>query len=221
MNVKSFPYRLYLVISEEACPHYDFIKVAEEAIKGGVDIIQLREKKDATSQFLKKAVELKKVLDRYQVPLIINDNLEVAIKSGAAGIHVGNTDLPPTEIRKQWPQCEILGYSIEYLEQLYNEQTYSSDYLGISPVYNTDTKTDTVTTWGIDGVQSIRSKTEKPLVAIGNMKASNAKKIVEAGADCIAVVSAICSNSNPLKAAQLLKQEIDQGINNRAAAHKI
>lgn len=220
MKVKSFPYRLYLVISEEACTKHNFLKVAEEALKGGVDLIQLREKKDSTSQFLNKAVELKKVLDRYQVPLIINDNLEIAIKSGAAGIHVGNTDLPPTEIKKQWPQCEILGYSVEYLEQLYNEQTYTSDYLGISPVYNTDTKTDTITTWGINGVQEIRSKTKKPLVAIGNMKASNAQKIIETGADCIAVVSAICSASNPFKAAQLLKQEIDQGIKNRAAALK-
>ena len=220
MTAMPFPYRLYLVISEEACTNHNFLKVAEEAVKGGVDLVQLREKKDSTPQFLNKAIELKKVLDRYHVPLIINDNLEVAIKSGAAGIHVGNTDIPPTDVKKQWPDCKILGYSIEYLEQLYNEQTYTADYLGISPVYDTHTKTDTVTTWGISGVQEIRSKTEKPLVAIGNMKTENAKKIIEAGADCIAVVSAICAAQNPLKTAQLIKQEIDQGIKNRTAALK-
>lgn len=220
MNENLFPYKLYLVISEESCTNKNFLKVAEEAVKGGVDLVQLREKNDSTSQFLNKAVELKKVLDRYQVPLIINDNLEVAIKSGAAGIHVGNTDLPPTEIRKQWPQCKILGYSIEFLEQLYNEQTYTSDYLGISPVYNTDTKTDTITTWGLDGVQKIRANSEKPLVAIGNMKTTNAKNVIEAGADCIAVVSAICEATDPFQVSQLLKSEINNGIKTRAAALK-
>ena len=213
---KPFPYQLYLVISEEACLGRNFLEVAEAAVQGGVDLVQLREKNDTPQEFLNKAFELKELLDRYEVPLIINDNLEIATQCKAAGIHVGNSDMLPTTIRKSWESCTILGYSIEYLEQLYNEQTYTSDYLGISPVFSTSTKTDTVTTWGFDGVQKIRSITQKPLVAIGNMNASNARQVVEAGADCIAVVSAICAAPKPKNAAQLLRKEIQKGLKNRA-----
>lgn len=211
----AFPYRLYLVISEEACQGRNFLEVAEAAVQGGVDLIQLREKNDTTEAFLKKALQLKEVLQPYNVPLIINDNLEVAQKSAAAGIHVGNSDIAPTKIRTAWESCRILGYSIEYLEQLYNEQTYTSDYLGISPVFDTATKTDTVTTWGLDGIEKIRASTQKPLVAIGHIKASNIKKVIEAGADCIAVVSAICAAKNPKSAAKELRLEIEKGLKSR------
>ncbi|MFI8379398.1 thiamine phosphate synthase [Leeuwenhoekiella sp. NPDC079379] len=210
MNKNSFPYRLYLVLSEEACGGKDFLKVAEEAIKGGVDLIQLREKKATYVEFLDKALRLKEVTTKYDIPLIINDNLSVAQEAKAYGIHVGNNDINPTAIRKDWETCRLLGYSIEYLEQLYNEQTYTSDYLGISPVFKTPTKTDTVTAWGIEGIQQIRNATEKPLVAIGSIKASNTREIIEAGADCVAVVSAICGVNNPQKAASLFRKEIEK-----------
>ena len=210
MNINSFPYRLYLVLSEEACAGKDFLKVAEEAVKGGVDLIQLREKNTTHNRFIDKAIRLKEVLSKYDVPLIINDNLSVAQEAKAYGIHVGNNDINPTAIRKDWETCKLLGYSIEYLEQLYNEQTYTSDYLGISPVFKTPTKTDTVTAWGIEGIQQIRNATEKPLVAIGSIKASNTREIIEAGADCVAVVSAICGADNPQKAASLIRNEIEK-----------
>ena len=212
---KPFPYQLYLVISEEACLGRNFLEVAEAAVQGGVDLVQLREKNDTPEAFSNKAFELKELLDRYEVPLIINDNLEIATQCKAAGIHVGNSDMPPTKIRTAWESCQLLGYSIEYLEQLYNEQTYTSDYLGISPVFDTATKTDTVTTWGLDGIEKIRASTQKPLVAIGHMKASNVKKVIEAGADCIAVVSAICAAKNPKSAAKELRLEIEKGLKSR------
>tara|TARA_R110002020_G_scaffold227751_3_gene438417 strand:+ start:23 stop:682 length:660 start_codon:yes stop_codon:yes gene_type:complete len=218
MTNNPFPYRLYLVISEEACAGKNFLSVAEEAIKGGVDIIQLREKNASNEEFLDKALRLKEVISRYNVPLIINDNLFVAKQVEAFGIHVGNNDVNPTEIRKTWTACKSLGYSIEYLEQLYNEQTYTADYLGISPVFKTDTKTDTVTAWGLDGIRQIRSITQKPLVAIGNVSAINTRDIIEAGADCVAVVSAICAAENPQKAALVLRKEIEKA-SVRASSH--
>jgi thiamine-phosphate pyrophosphorylase len=102
----------------------------------------------------------------------------------------------------------MIGYSIEHLSQLDNEQTAVSDYLGISPVFKTDTKTDTVTEWGLEGISKIRQLTEKPLVAIGNIHLGNAKAVINAGADCLAVVSAICGAEDPQKAAYELKNEI-------------
>lgn len=206
----SFPYKLYLVISEEACLHDHFLQVAEQAVKGGVDLVQLREKKASPKEFQQKAFQLKEILDHYNVPLIINDNLEVAKQVDVFGIHVGASDLPPTEIRRNWDNLQCLGYSIEDFNQLDSLDTKTADYLGISPVFKTPTKTDTITEWGLPGVQKIRSVTKKPLVAIGNMNAENAGEVIRAGANCIAVVSAICAAQNPAKAAEQLRNEIEK-----------
>lgn len=204
-----FPYLLYLVISERDCNGSDFVEVAEQAIFGGVDIIQLREKNISTEAFLEKAKQLKKITDKYNIPLIINDNVGVAIQINTAGIHVGNSDMSPAAICKEWKdKNKLIGYSIEHLEQLDNQQTAMADYLGISPIFKTPTKTDTVTEWGLDGIETIRRLTQKPLVAIGNMHLNNAKAVLNAGADCIAVVSAICGAVNPQKAAYELKNEL-------------
>ncbi|WP_419213986.1 thiamine phosphate synthase [Maribacter sp. X9] len=204
----AFPYKLYLVISQADCKHEHFLDVAEQAILGGVDVIQLREKNDVMDTFVRKAFQLKEITDAYQIPLIINDNLEVAKKVDATGIHVGYKDVTPSEIRNQWRKTKYIGYSIEYLEQLNNPQVAVSDYLGISPVFRTPTKTDTVTEWGLDGIKTMRHLTDKPLVAIGNIHLHNVKSIINAGADCVAVVSAICSATEPRKAAYELKNEI-------------
>lgn len=204
----AFPYKLYLVISQADCKGRNFLEVAEQAILGGVDIIQLREKNDPINTFVHKAFQLKEITDKYQIPLIINDNLEVAKKVDATGIHVGTKDVAPTAIRKQWGTTKYIGYSIEHLDQLRSEQIPVSDYLGISPVFSTPTKTDTVTEWGLEGIKTIRRFTDKPLVAIGNLHRGNVKAVLAAGADCIALVSAICSATNPQKAACQLKNEI-------------
>lgn len=208
--MQPFPYRLYLVISEEACRGRDILWVAEEAIKGGADLVQLREKNKSTPAFTALAIRLKEMLDRYNVPLIINDNIEVALKSNANGIHVGNNDVPPSHIRQLWPDAGLLGYSIEYIEQLSNAEIQYTNHLGVSPVFNTPTKTDTVTEWGLTGIARIRSLTDKPLVAIGNINAANAFDVLRAGADCLAVVSAICAADDPQRAAAEIRTQIEQ-----------
>ncbi|GHA30542.1 thiamine-phosphate synthase [Salinimicrobium marinum] len=210
MVKKEFPYRLYLVISEEACVHHAYLKVVEQAVKGGVDLVQLREKNSCTEAFLQKAILIKNLLDQYHVPLIINDHLEVAQKVEAFGIHVGTSDIPPTQIRKNWKKVNCLGYSIEDLQQLNTQETHVADYLGISPIFNTPTKTDTIIEWGLIGIETIRATTDKPLVAIGQMNAGNAQEVIKAGANCIAVVSAICAAQNPAKAAEHLRNEIEK-----------
>lgn len=204
-----FPYRLYLVISENACLHLPWLQVAEEAIIGGVDMIQLREKNTSTADFLMKAQLLKTITDKYGIPLIINDNLDVAMAVDAFGIHVGNHDISPVRIRELWPACKSLGYSIEFFEQLSNAATAASDCLGISPIFSTATKQDTVTEWGLEGLSTIKSISNKPLIAIGNMHAGNVQAVMKSGADSIAVVSAICSSQQPRQAAEQLKSLIN------------
>ena len=208
----NFPYRLYLVISEDSCPEKNYIDVAEQAIEGGVDIIQLREKNIDSAQFLGKALRLQNMLSKRQIPLIINDNLDVAMQCSAFGIHVGNSDISPMQIRSIWKDCHSLGYSIEYLDQLENDNTKVSDCLGISPVFQTATKKNTVTEWGINGIKKLRELTDKPLIAIGNMNEMNAFDAIKAGADCIAVVSAICRADNPAKAAANIRNQIEKAI---------
>lgn len=203
-----FPYQLYLVIAEESCTKFNYLTVAEEAILGGVDIIQLREKHVDTATYYTKAVSLKAITDKYHIPLIINDNLAVAMQVDAFGVHVGQHDISPIAVRKRWHSCRGLGYSIECLSQLSKEETLAADYLGVSPVFNTKTKTDTVTEWGIKGISEIRSLTDKPLIAIGNMHLENVSDVIRAGADSIAVVSAICASDDPRKAANELKGRI-------------
>ncbi|MBW2962839.1 thiamine phosphate synthase [Mesonia aestuariivivens] len=206
----SFPYKLYLVISEESCINDHFLKVAEQAVKGGVDLVQLREKNASSAEFQHKAFQLKEILDRYNVPLIINDNLKVAQQIEAFGIHVGTSDTPPKQIRQNWKKVKCLGYSIEDKNQLNSSESLTSDYLAVSPVFKTSTKTDTIIEWGLAGIEEIRSITQKPLVAIGNMNAKNADDVIKAGANCIAVVSAICAAQNPRKAAEELRNKIEK-----------
>ena len=203
----NFPYPLYLVLSDAACTHHSYLKVAEQAIKGGVDIIQLREKTCCTEQFKTKALHLKEITVKYKIPLIINDQLDVARYIDADGIHVGNSDCPPSQIAQQWPD-KMIGYSIESLNQLKENEINFAHHLGISPVFSTETKKNTIIEWGISGVKQIRQLTDKPLIGIGNMKLSNITEVIRAGANSIAVVSAICSSKDPYKEALLLKTKI-------------
>lgn len=210
--MKSFPYRLYLVTNEPACLGRDLLEVVEAAVKGGVDLVQIREKHLTEKAFLQKTLQLKEMLDRYGVPLIVNDNLQVATQSKAAGIHVGNNDITPAAILEQWSDCGILGYSLEYAEHLQRQHAALADYLALSPVFSTPTKKDTVTEWGLEGISNIRALTAKPLVAIGSISEENAADIVKAGADCLAVVSAICSAPDPARAAEKIRNEIEKSL---------
>lgn len=201
----NFPFPLYLVISEEACIHQPWLQVAEEAIYGGVDIIQLREKDMSYDQFLDHAKQLKALCDKHAVPLIINDQVEIAKEVAAWGIHVGQSDTSPIEIREKLGDSIQIGWSLEVLDQLDDSQIQAVNHLGVSPIYQTKTKTNTITEWGLDGLQQIRQLTNLPLIAIGNMNMDTAAATYNAGADSIAVVSAICSSPNPRAAAESLK----------------
>ena len=207
MFKSKFPYRLYLVVSEADCK-LNFFHVVEEAIIGGVDMVQLREKHLNESAYIAKALQLKAITDRYNVPLIINDNLMVAKAVNAFGIHVGHNDPAPMVIQEAWAACRSIGYSIECLQQLQTQETATANWLAISPVFKTSTKKDTITEWGLDGIRAIRSLTDKPLIAIGGINEHKVGQVMNAGADCIAVVSAICASGNPRQAAENLKNEI-------------
>lgn len=212
MSAAPFPYRLYLVTDQAACLGRDLADVVEAAVQGGVDLVQIREKKLGDAAFLDKARRLKERLDKYQVPLIVNDNLPVAMACHAAGIHVGISDVSPLAVRAEWPACTLLGYSLEYEEQLDQQASTVSDYLALSPVFATPTKLDTTTVWALEGLRAMRPRTHKPLVAIGGINKENAYEVMRAGADCLAIVSAICSAPSPAHAAEAIRNEIEKSL---------
>ena len=201
-----FPFRLYLVVSELACKGKNILHVVESAVRGGVDLVQFRDNDMDVSDFTMTTIALQQMLQKYNVPLIVNDRWDIAKGLNAFGVHVGKNDNSPGLIKQAWPDCNCVGYSIEYEEQINCEEAKKADYLGICPVF---TKTGSLMEWGIEGLRWIRAQTNKPIAAIGNINMGNVKEVVKAGANCIAVMSSICCAKDPERAAALLRNEIE------------
>ncbi|KAF0812092.1 Thiamine-phosphate synthase [Andreprevotia sp. IGB-42] len=191
---------LYLVTDEAACLGRNLLDVVMQAVAGGVRCVQLREKHLPADAFIAKANALKALLAPLGVPLIINDRLDVALAVQADGLHIGQSDISVAEVRRAMPDA-IVGLSVETPEQLLLANRLDVDYLGISPIFATPTKPDTGAPWGLAGLAAVREITRLPLVGIGAIHAGNAASVLAAGADAIAVVSAICSAPSPRAAA--------------------
>jgi thiamine-phosphate pyrophosphorylase len=191
---------IYLVTDTGACKGKSLESVVSDAVRAGVAFVQLREKHADTRVFLEKALRLKAILKPAGVPLIINDRVDIALAAKADGVHLGQSDMPYTYARNLLGEKAIIGLSVEKWEHVKEAQTLNVDYLGVSPVFLTPTKTDTKTPWGIEGLKKIKKFSCHKLVAIGGINRSNACEVISAGADCLAVVSAICSADDPFEA---------------------
>jgi len=206
---------LYLVTDRGLCCPKDLIDVILKALQGGVACVQLREKEVSTRFFVEEAQKIKALMAPFKAPLIINDRIDVALAVGADGVHIGQADMPYAVARKLMGKRAIIGLSVETWEDVERAQYLDVDYLGVSPVFETPTKTDTKGSWGLEGLSKIKAYSRHPLVAIGGLNASNAADAVRAGADCIAVVSAICSAFDPLEAARELHDTILNALKQR------
>ena len=201
--------RLYLVTDQAALRGRTLGDVVLAAVQGGVSCVQLREKDLNTRDFYAQACALVALLAPLGVPLVINDRSDIALACGAQGVHLGQSDLPPARARSLLPAQVFLGWSVETLEQVRQAQTLPVDYLGVSPVFATPTKTDTATPWGLEGLRRVRAASGLPLVAIGGIHLGNAAEVLAAGADSLAVVSALCAAPDPRAAAHELRSVID------------
>jgi len=204
---RSLDLSLYLVTDRKLAGQRNLLEVVQKAIKGGVTVVQLREKDLSAREFYELGIRIKELLPP-DVPLLIDDRLDLALAIGTDGLHLGQRDLPVEIARKLLGPPAIIGLSVENLSQLQAAKQLPVDYLAISPVFSTPTKTDTGPAWGLDGLKAARKLTDLPLVAIGGINASNAAAVIEAGADGIAVVSAICAAPDPEEAARQLKKII-------------
>jgi thiamine-phosphate pyrophosphorylase len=198
--------RLYLVTDQASLRGRSLLDVVRAAVQGGVSCVQLREKSLSTRDFVAQALAVKALLDPLDVPLVINDRIDVALACQAQGVHLGQSDMPVAMARQMLPSDVFIGLSVENLGDVVRAGGEAADYLGVSPVFATPTKTDTAPPWGLAGLRQVRALTSLPLVAIGGVHLDNAAELLQAGADGLAVVSAICSADDPAQAAQLFRQ---------------
>ena len=207
---------LYLVTDRGLCGKKDLEEVVARSVKGGAAYVQLREKETSTRFFVEEAIRIKKLLEPYKVPLIINDRVDVALASGAEGVHIGQEDMPYEIVRKLMGRKAIIGISVETWEDVAASQELEVNYIGVSPVFSTPTKTDTKGAWGLDGLAKIKAFSRHPLVAIGGLNESNIREVVKAGAQCVAVVSAICASPDPEAAAREINEIINSVLEEQA-----
>jgi thiamine-phosphate pyrophosphorylase len=197
-------YTLYLVTDRDILGDRDLFTAVEQALKGGVTMLQLREKTASSRDFYQLAVRMKELAAAYQVPLIINDRLDIALAVDAGGLHVGQDDLPITEVRRILGPGKILGYSVSTVEEsVYGEQN-GADYLGAGPVYATGSKADAVSPIGADSLRRIKQSVTIPVVGIGGIGEANILDVKRAGVDGASVISAIMGNRDPERAASTL-----------------
>ena len=196
---------LYLVTDRGLSLGRTTVDIVRAAVAGGVTCVQLREKECSTRQFVAEARAVRELLAGTGVPLIINDRIDVALAVGASGVHLGQTDMHIADARRVVGSSMLIGISAECVEDAVRAQAEGADYIGISPVFATPTKTDTAPALGLHGIALIRAAVSLPLVGIGGVKPGNAADVLRAGCDGVAVVSAIVSAPDPQQAAAELK----------------
>ena len=202
--------KLYLVTDRELSLRRSLEEVVSEAVAGGVTMVQLREKDAATGEFVELGRRLMSLLKPLGVPLIINDRVDVALAVDADGVHIGQSDMSYTDARRLLGPDKIIGLSVENFEDLEAANKLDVDYIGISPVYGTPTKTDTAEPFGLEGLRKAVEMSVHPTVAIGGMNTATIGDVIDAGADGVAVVSAICSAKSPRNAATELAAIVKQ-----------
>ena len=205
-------YELYLVSDRAVLKDRDFIGSLEEAIKGGVSVIQLREKDASSLEFYELALMVKELTNKFRIPLIINDRLDIALAVDADGLHVGQGDLPAKVARDILGKDKILGVSTATLKEAQLAIAEGADYIGVGALFPTDTKTDTRSV-SLQQLKHIKENVSVPVVGIGGINEANIKSVFETGIDGVAVVSAILGKPDIKAASSSLMTLIKSGGN--------
>ena len=199
-----FDLSLYLVTDHPLSGGRDMAWIVREAAAGGVTMVQLREKECSTAKFIDLARELKRALSPLGIPLIINDRVDVALAVDADGVHIGQSDMPYDVARRLLGPDKIIGLSVETMEEVIAANALDVDYIGISPVYATPTKTDTLVPFGLEGIEEVMRLSRHRCVAIGGMNRDTIGEVIARGVEGVAVVSAIVAADSPREASEEL-----------------
>ena len=200
----NFDLSLYLVTDRPLAQGRDISWIVREAVAGGVTMVQLREKDCSTGEFIALAKELKSVLHPLGIPLIINDRIDVALAVDADGVHIGQSDMPYETARALLGKDKIIGLSVETMDEVIVANALDVDYIGISPVYATPTKTNTLTPFGLEGIEEVMRLSRHRCVAIGGMNRDTIGEVIVRGVEGAAVVSAIVAADSPRSASEEL-----------------
>lgn len=204
---------LYVVTDEKLSNGKSHEEIAELAVSGGADVIQLRDKDMTSSELYHTAVRMREIC-KNKALFIVNDRLDIALASKADGVHLGQDDLPVSEARRLVPKDFIIGLSVGSLEEAEKGISDGADYIAVSPVFSTASKADAGVGHGVKLIEEIRKAfPEIPLVAIGGINESNAGDLIKAGLDGVAVISAVVSQSDIKNAAERLSKIICEAKN--------
>lgn len=198
---------LYLVTDSTCNTEEDFLDIIEKACKGGITLLQLREKNRSGRDFLTLALKVKTVADKYNIPLIIDDRVDIAMASGASGVHVGQNDIPVSYARKLMGKDKIVGATAKTVEQALEAYRQGADYLGVGAIFPTTTKVVTKIT-EISTLNEICKSVSIPAVAIGGLNINNIDILKESHIAGISVVSAIMKAADPERSAAELKRKV-------------
>ena len=212
-----FDLSLYLITDPLVAGGRSLVDVVGEAVSGGVRLVQVRDKTAEARSLLDLTLKLKALLDPLGIPVLVNDRVDVAAAAGV-GCHIGQTDLPMRAAREILGGDAIIGLSIDDPSQTRNADPALLDYVAHGPFAQTDSKADAGGPVGKEGIARVRAQTTLPLVAIGGIGEANAADAIEAGANGIAVISAIVGSSDPRSSAETLKRKIDSALEKRRKA---
>lgn len=198
-------YSLYLVTDRRFLKDRTLKSAVEDSIKGGVTIVQVREKDVTTREFYKVALEVKEITDKYNVPLIINDRIDIAQAIDADGVHLGQDDMPIKLARKILGKNKIIGISVGNVHEAKEAEKDGADYVGIGAIFFTGSKKDIDTPIGTSGLKEVVESINIPSVAIGGVNKENLSEVIKTGINGAAVISAILGKENIEQAAKELK----------------
>ena len=205
MKKEDIDYSVYLVTDRRNKTDEEFLNIIEEAIKGGTTIVQLREKTASTKEFYDLALKVKEITSRYDVPLLINDRIDIALAVDSEGVHIGQDDMPAGIAREIIGEDKILGVSASTVEEAKKAEIDSADYIGSGAVFPTATKDDADSVSKKE-LKEIVDSIDIPVVAIGGITIENAHTLKASGIAGFSVVSAIMSAEDPKEASEKLKE---------------
>lgn len=199
--------RLYLVTDRQLCGERGVVETVRQALVGGVTAVQLRDHAATTRELVDTARQLRSITTDAGVPFIVDDRLDVALAAGADGVHLGQSDLHPVDVRRLVGPGLVIGHSVSCIDEIEAVREWPAgtiDYLGVGPVFATPTKPNAAMPLGIDGVREVLADCDLPAVAIGGIKEIHVAQLRDVGAAGVAVVSAVCEAPDPAAAARTL-----------------
>jgi thiamine-phosphate pyrophosphorylase len=206
--MKAINWKLCLVADSDAAGERNILSIIKEATDEGVTLVQLRAKRLGTREFLDLALKTSEFLAKKNIPLIINDRIDIALSCDAAGVHLGQEDLPLFYARKIFGANKLIGITINTFKEAVVAEKEGADYLGVGPVFFTTTKKKLKPLLGVEGLRAVKEKVKIPLLAIGGITPQNAGDVIATGVEGIAVVSAILAAEDVRKATRELFKAI-------------